>query len=100
MTDNSKRTTEDTWQTEDEWEPEEPFNLELVRKGVAKENQYHAMHQYLGWLIREKYLRVDAMVELITWNYRNRPPIPWKDFVEEFRRCWEKWGSTNNMEMA
>ena len=95
MTEHNIRETESV-----KWKTEEPFNLELVRKGVAKGNRHHAMHQYLGWMIRKQYLKVDALVELVTWNCHNQPPIPWKDFIEEFRLCWQEWVLKNNKEMA
>lgn len=91
MSDNSQWTTKDAWQTEDEWDTEERFDLEGVRKGVAKGNRHHAFHQYLGWLVKEKYSKSDAMAELIAWNKLNHPPIPENELKYEIEFYWAMW---------
>ena len=93
MNHNDIWTTEtDPWDTEpDYWETEEPFDLELVRQGVASDKRRHALHQYLGWLIGKGHSKPVAIAELTAWNQRNQSPLPEARLLEEIERCWAMW---------
>lgn len=88
-------TETDTWETEpDCWDTEEPFDLELVRQGVSTDKRCHTLHQYLGWLIKQGYLKAKAKAELTAWNQRNHPPLPSGELNNEIERCWAMWAKS------
>lgn len=78
----------------DPWLLEEGFNLGLVKQGVGKGSRHHFLHQYLGWMIKEGYIKTRAQAVLVEWNTRNQPPLLPDDLNTEFEYCWSMWVKT------
>jgi hypothetical protein len=85
MSENNRTPEPDTWALEDR------LDLELIRKGVEEAKRYHALHQYLGWMINKKYSKIAAKKELVEWNLKNHPPLLSSDLDKEFEKCWSEW---------
>ena len=75
----------------DNWALEDRLDLELIRKGVEEEKRCHAFHQYLGWMINQKYSKIGAKKELVEWNKKNHPPLSSADLDKEFEKRWSEW---------
>ena len=84
----------------DPWALEEGFDRELVMKGVEEAKRYHAFHQYLGWMIKQKYSKIEAKKELVEWNKKNYPPLSSAELDEEFEKCWLEWAKPEQGEKA
>ncbi len=82
----------DIWTPErDPWDTYPPFELEVVRRGVAKGKRHFSFKQYLGWLIKNDYSKDEAKETIFAWNQLNHPPIPESELKYLFEFYWAMW---------
>ncbi len=82
---------ESEWKTESVWELEQPFELDCVKKGVSKGNRHYSLKQYLGWMVKQKYTKQQALDTLLAWNKLNDPQLEEKEVIELFNKYWTEW---------
>jgi len=75
----------------DPWALGERLDLELIRKGVEEGKRHHALHQYLGWMIKQKYSKIEAKKILVECNLKNHPPLSSAELDKEFEKRWSEW---------
>jgi hypothetical protein len=60
--------------------------------GVDEGNRHNTLVRYISILMRRYFTEREALVRVLSWNEKNRPPLPKNEVICTVHDCYNRWG--------
>jgi hypothetical protein len=68
------------------------LTMDQIENGVSEGLRHTTLVGYIGALIKSCFREEEALVKILSWNKKNRPPLPEGEVNRTVHNLYEKWG--------
>ena len=65
---------------------------QYIENGATEGMRHTTLVGYIGALIKSCFMEEEALIKILAWNKKNRPPLPEGEVNRTVHNLYEKWG--------